>query len=106
MSTKLRVHFGIVIIAASAALRAATGIGDAGAVDINVTTLAFSNDGMMGDVNITDVAGGLTIGTVDGLAMSNNDGGGGTIQDTGNSRYDIEYDLEPSGGSASDSSGG
>ena len=61
------------IAAASAALRAATGIGTlAENLNTAVTNLAFNNTG--GDVHLLN-DGPLTIGVVDGLAASSNTGG-------------------------------
>lgn len=66
------------IIAANAALRAASGIGNADQLDINVTNLAFLNT-TSGNVSISDVAGGLTINAVDGLLTSANNSGSVTL---------------------------
>ncbi len=66
------------IIAANAALRAADGIGHFNDIDVNLTNMAFSNTAS-NNVNITDVAGGLTINSVDGLLTSSNAAGNITL---------------------------
>ncbi|CAK9109798.1 Uncharacterized protein SCF082_LOCUS51013 [Durusdinium trenchii] len=53
------------IVAGTAVLRATTGIGSTGPLEIDVNTLAATT--VAGDLRVCDVAGGLVIGTVDGL---------------------------------------
>ena len=66
------------IIAGAAALRAASGIGHADDIDIDVSDLAFANT-TANNVQITDLAGGLTINSVDGLLTSSNTSGDVTL---------------------------
>jgi hypothetical protein len=75
------------ITVANLALRAATGIGTAAVVgDLNIaaSNLAFSNT-MSGDVDVRTFAG-LTIGAVDGLASSSNNGGNVQVLTSGRRR--------------------
>jgi Ca2+-binding RTX toxin-like protein len=65
----------------SLALRAATGIGSANDMDVAVSNLAFDNI-TSGNVVVDDAAG-LTIGAVDGLVLSSNDGGVTLVTTTG-----------------------
>jgi trimeric autotransporter adhesin len=86
----LRTHGGIVdgtageqadITVGSLALRAATGIGSAGDLDVAVSNLAFDNI-TSGNVVVVNTAG-LTIGAVDGLVLSSDDGGVTLVTTTG-----------------------
>ncbi|MDA1165598.1 MAG: hypothetical protein O3B13_21080, partial [Planctomycetota bacterium] len=85
-------------------ISAETGIGAANDIDINVTTLAFTND-TSGQVNITDTAGGVTVDDVDTITTSSAVAGGSltaasplTISHDVNVGADMTFTASESGG--------